>query len=68
MEVKENNIMDVDSKISFLAGYIFTAITSISLIGILQAALVGFIGGFFGLLGKEIFYLVKDYMKDYKND
>ena len=55
--------MDVDSKISFVAGYMFTAITSISIVGIFQAALVGFIGGFFGLVGKEIFYYVKRKIK-----
>ena len=54
--------MNVDNKISFITGYIFTAITTISIVGVLQAALVGFIGGFFGLLGKEIFYVVKKYV------
>jgi hypothetical protein len=58
--------MNVDNKISFITGYIFTAITTISFVGILQAALVGLIGGFFGLLGKEIFYMVKKYIKDLK--
>ncbi len=59
--------MDVDSKISFVAGYMFTAITSISIVGIFQAALVGFIGGFFGLVGKEIFYYVKRKIKNEKH-
>jgi len=60
--------MNVDNKISFITGYIFTAITTVSIVGILQAALVGFIGGFFGLLGKEIFYIVKKYINDLKNE
>ena len=44
--------MNVDNKISFITGYIFTAITTVSIVGILQSALVGFIVGFFVLLGK----------------
>ncbi len=60
--------MNVDNKISFITGYIFTAITTVSIVGILQAALVGFIGGFFGLLGKEIFYIVKKYFNDLKDE
>jgi hypothetical protein len=60
--------MNVDNKISFITGYIFTAITTISIVGVLQAALVGFIGGFFGLLGKEIFYVVKKYFNNLKNE
>ena len=60
--------MNVDNKISFITGYIFTAITTISIVGVLQAALVGFIGGFFGLLGKEIFYIVKKYINDLKDE
>ena len=60
--------MNVDNKISFITGYIFTALTTVSIVGILQAALVGFIGGFFGLLGKEIFYIVKKYINDLKDE
>lgn len=50
----------LDAKISFIAGYFFTAATTISAMGLLQAALVGLIGGFCGLLGKEIYYSIKD--------
>ena len=55
--------MSIDGKISFLGGYILTAATTISVMGLFQAAAVGLIGGFFGLLGKEIFYLIKKKMK-----
>lgn len=51
--------MDFDNRISFLAGFIFTAATSISIMGFVQAAFLGLIGGFFGLLGKEAFYYTK---------
>ena len=55
--------MSVDGKISFLGGYILTAATTVSVMGLFQAAAVGLIGGFFGLLGKEMFYWVKKKIK-----
>ena len=57
-----------DSKISFFAGYIFTAATSVNLLGFFNAAIVGLIGVFFGLLGKEVYYYVKNEIKDKMND
>ena len=60
--------MTIDSKISFFAGYIFTAVSSVSLLGFLNAAIIGLIGGFFGLLGKEVYYYVKGEIKDKFND
>lgn len=57
--------MDLDNKISFLSGFIFTAATSINMLGWIQAAAVGLIGGFFGLLGKHFFYYVRDEYRDW---
>jgi hypothetical protein len=51
--------MTLDNKISFIGGYILTAATTISIMGIFQAALVGF----FGLIGKEVFYYLKKQMR-----
>jgi hypothetical protein len=31
--------------------------------GVLQAAMVGLVGGFFGLIGKELFYYIKNKLK-----
>jgi len=53
----------LDNKISFLGGYILTAATTISMMGVLQAAMVGLVGGFFGLIGKELFYYIKNKLK-----
>lgn len=36
--------------------------------GIFQAALVGLVGGFFGLFGKEVYYYVKGEVKRYLDD
>lgn len=53
----------MDNKISFLAGYILTAATTITAAGVLNAVLLGLMGGFFGLLGKEAYYHTRDYVK-----
>jgi hypothetical protein len=55
--------MEFDNKISFFAGFIFTTASSISIMGFVQAAFLGLIGGFFGLLGKEAYYYVKGEIK-----
>jgi ABC-type microcin C transport system permease subunit YejE len=52
--------MGLDNKISFISGFTFTALSTISLMGVAQAAMIGLVGGFFGLLGKELFYFLKD--------
>ena len=56
--------MEIDSKISFIGGYILTAATTVSMMGVFQAAMVGLVGGFFGLIGKEIFYFIKRKIKN----
>ena len=49
----------MDAKLSFFTGWLFTTVSTITLMGFFQAALIGLIGGFFGLLGKECFYYLK---------
>ena len=53
----------MDNKVSFIAGWTLTTVTSINLMGLFQAALVGLVGGFFGLFGKEVYYYVKGEIK-----
>lgn len=53
----------MDNKVSFIAGWTLTTVTSINIMGIFQAALVGLVGGFFGLFGKEVYYYVKNEIK-----
>ena len=60
--------MSLDNKISFFGGYIFTTVSSVSLLGFVNAAIIGLIGGFFGLLGKEVYYYIKGEIKDKFND
>ena len=60
--------MDMDAKLSFFAGWLFTTVSTITLMGFVQAALMGLVGGFFGLLGKEAFYYLKGEIKSRVND
>lgn len=48
--------MTMDNKISFIAGWFLTTATTITAVGILKAAVLGLVGGFFGLFGKEVYY------------
>ena len=49
----------MDNKISFISGFMFTTLSTITLMGVAQAAMIGLVGGFFGLLGKELYYFIK---------
>ena len=60
--------MELDAKLSFFAGWLFTTVSTITIMGFVQAALMGLIGGFFGLLGKEAYYYVKGEIKRKLND
>jgi hypothetical protein len=52
--------MDLDSKISFISGYIFTLFAAASIMDILMAAIVGLVGGLFGLAGKDLYRWIKE--------
>jgi len=60
--------MEMDAKLSFFTGWLFTTVSTITLMGFIQAALMGLVGGFFGLLGKEVYYYIKGEIKDKLND
>lgn len=49
----------MDNKISFIAGWALTTATTVTGMGLFRAALLGLVGGFFGLLGKQLYYYVK---------
>ena len=57
----------MDNKISFISGFMFTALSTITLMGVVQAAMIGLVGGFFGLLGKELYYFIKDKINEKVN-
>ena len=56
----------MDAKLSFFTGWLFTTVSTITLMGFFQAALIGLIGGFFGLLGKECFYYLKNEIQEWR--
>tara|TARA_R110000868_G_scaffold95982_1_gene264022 strand:- start:603 stop:794 length:192 start_codon:yes stop_codon:yes gene_type:complete len=51
--------MNLDSRISYIGGFVTTVALSMTMVDMVTAALVGLVGGFFGLLGKEVFYFIK---------
>lgn len=53
----------MDNKISFIAGYILTAVTTITAAGLLNAIVLGLLGGFFGIIGKEAYFYTRDQVK-----
>lgn len=56
-------MITMENKISYLGGFLLTTMYSVTLYDLFMAGAVGLIGGFFGILGKEIFYWVKDKVK-----
>ena len=54
----------MDNKISFIAGWFLTTASTISAAGVFNAIVLGLLGGFFGLLGKEVYFLAKKQVKD----
>ena len=53
-------ILDLDSKISFISGYIFTVFAASNFMDILMAAVLGLVGGLFGLAGKDLYAYIKN--------
>ena len=51
--------MGQDNIISFTGGYILTAGVSTLSMAVYQAALVGLVGGIFGMMGKELYLWLK---------
>tara|TARA_R110000803_G_scaffold179900_1_gene242290 strand:- start:3729 stop:3905 length:177 start_codon:yes stop_codon:yes gene_type:complete len=50
---------DLDTKISFISGYVLTVFAAASFMDLLMAAGVGLIGGACGLLGKDLYRWLK---------
>ena len=49
----------LDTKISFISGYIFTVFAAANFMDILMAAVLGLVGGLFGLAGKDLYAYIK---------
>ena len=55
--------MNIDDKIAYISGFAATTFLTISWNDIAMTSLLGLIGGFFGIMGKQLFYFVKDIWK-----
>jgi hypothetical protein len=53
----------MDNKISFIAGWFLTTASTITAAGVLNAVVLGLLGGFFGIVGKEAYFYVRDESK-----
>ena len=51
--------MDLDTKLSFFGGSFLTVFMTASLVEVGMAIVLGLVGGFCGVAGKELFYYLK---------
>lgn len=56
----------LDTKISFLSGTTFTVLMTAPLYELWFALLLGLVGGFGGVVGKEVFYFIREKLFDKK--
>jgi hypothetical protein len=56
----------MDTKISFLSGSMLTLITTAPMMDLWGTLLLGLVGGFGGVLGKHLFYKLKDLYSKHK--
>ena len=56
----------MDTKISFLSGSMLTLITTAPMMDLWGTLLLGLVGGFGGVLGKHLFYKLKDLYNKHK--
>ena len=57
---------DLDSKISFVSGGGFTILMAGPIYDAAIVLVMGIVGGFGGVFGKEIYYRIKEYIKKKK--
>jgi H+/Cl- antiporter ClcA len=52
--------MNLDDRIAYFGGFTMTTMMTISMNDVIMTATLGLIGGFFGILGKQVFYSLRD--------
>ena len=55
--------MSGDDRVAYIGGFITTTLMTVSLNDIVMTSVLGLIGGFFGIMGKQLFYLIRDIWK-----
>lgn len=58
-EMYNNTGIDMDTKVSFFGGSFLTVMMTSGLVEIGMALILGIVGGFAGMMGKELFYYIK---------
>ena len=53
-------MITMENKVAYIGGFFLTTIYTMTLYDIFMAAIVGLIGGFFGILGKDLYHWVKN--------
>ena len=59
-------IICMDTKISFASGSFLTVLMTAPLYELWFAMMLGLVGGFGGVLGKQLFYWVKEKYEEYQ--
>ena len=52
--------MCLDDKIAYIGGFTMTTMMTISMNDIIMTSILGLFGGFFGILGKQLFYTIRE--------
>ena len=60
MEYLIVRLHNMENKISFLSGFTFTSLYTMTLYEFGMALVLGIIGGIGGVIGKELYYWLKD--------
>lgn len=56
----------MDNKISFIGGFLFTTLSTMTTGSIIRTAILGLVGGFFGIIGKECYYYIKNEYREWR--
>lgn len=58
--------MNLDDKIAYISGFAATTFLTISWNDIAMTSLLGLLGGFFGIMGKQLYYAISNIWKTRK--
>ena len=53
-------MLTMENKVAYTGGFLLTTVYTMTIYDLLMAAAVGLIGGFFGILGKDLYYWIKN--------
>jgi len=53
-------MLTMENKLAYTGGFLLTTVYTMTIYDLIMAAAVGLIGGFFGILGKDLYYWIKN--------